>query len=118
MNSSIETATKVDRLAALHVINTDPCYSMRCLEASTAHIPRATASELEEGRWEGFYVPWRDCGWIMPVYDTQIEAARFAGHKELAELMQLALEAGFSYLRLDKDALGLPEAFGLPTFDW
>ena len=118
MNAENAVASKVNRLAALQALATDPHYSMRCLEVSTAHVPRATAVELESGRWEGFYVHWKKYGWIFPLDETQIEAARSTGHAELAALMELAVEVNYGYLRLDADALTLPEAIGLPEFDW
>ena len=97
--------------------------TLRVLQVSTCHIKQRTATELgQQSRaplWNSLtYTHWGDYGWILYTSEDQISAARQAGVPDLAVLLQFTLDRGFGYLWIDRDADPLPEAAGMPTFEW
>jgi hypothetical protein len=99
-------------------------FNVGCISISTGHIPKHTADLLgNEGRvpadttlWDAIsYTFWHDYGWIIWCCHDHAEAAREAGHPELADLIKMCADKDICFLQLDGDA---EVVGGLPTFDW
>ena len=98
-------------------------YALKMLDISTRHIPKFTAEALEygakhrNGLWFDIaYEPWGHYGWILLATEYQAEDALAAGHIELSNLLAFATQNDYGFLKLDCDALQLPEKAGFALY--
>lgn len=96
-------------------------YFRAVLECSTGHLPAHTRRALINNKIEGLYpIRWYEHGWIMHLPDRADDryVAASVEHPELARIIEIAAIEGFDLIHFDSDADELPEALGLPTFDY
>ncbi len=108
-----------DAIAKLHT----PKYTQKTLVVSTAHYTKQTElALLDEGSdlRAILSVDPLEYGWLIYVSDDAdyVKEQTGGGHAELARLIQLAHDNGFSHLNLDTDGAILPKELGFPMFDW
>lgn len=97
----------------------------KLLDVWSGHIPEDTACALyqdladHKGLWfDMAYEKWSTYGWIINVDESSIEAVKNSGHLELAQLLILAYQEDYQYLKLDCDAQVLPADSGFAIFNW
>lgn len=105
-----------------------PEYMQKILVVSTAHYPHHTELALFDDENDPLHsvitVDALSHGWQVLVTDEpeagqeEEEAVASLGHGELAGLMKLARVNGFNFIKLDPDALALPQELGFPVFNW
>lgn len=105
-----------------------PDYLQKILCISTGHVPKATDEAL--GRYTSslrqaiLTAEKINYGHLISLPSQGVdlvdlcESVSGVGHPELALLVKLASDSGFTHLRLDSDGLELPKQLNFPTFEW
>lgn len=101
-----------------HMIDVSHCIS-KYLTVSTAHIPARTDDALrisDNADLESLVYETLECAWLINLFNPEVvPLLALAGHPELAKVMQLAIDADCTHLRLDADGAVID---GLPIFSW
>lgn len=92
------------------------------LTVSTSHVHFATSLLLDDESSELFralsVINYAGNGWVILVSDDAITECNRLGYQDLVRMLMFARAAGASQVCFDEAAMVLPEAFGLPAFDW
>lgn len=130
LQNLVAAQVKASQAAAAPVV-AGQAFTQRILCLSTAHVPEETSHALfddedfsEETIHDILSIDPLEHGWLIWISsDKNIGEANEQtvdehGHAELAALLKLARENGFTYLKLDSDGPTLPAELGFPTFEW